>query len=204
MRETGLEEPVLLVDLQKLVGRARAVALAPGLRHIGVVELAFEPQCRGERPLARRLDARLQRPAALAARSAAGHRPGPRRCGPTRSSRISWLRMPSRRPRSAIREPLGGELDPDRLKDGAAGQHQVRPLVPDAGVGGALVVTHRPQPFDRDIHVPPIEPKTVDGAPVVTRQVQMHARDRRHGAGRAKQVKPRAALFLGDLVDERR
>src|SRR5208282_294722 len=105
----GPEEFVFLVDLQKLVGRARPVALAPGLRHIGVVELALEPQRRGKRALAGGLHARLQRPAALAARAAAAHRRRSRRCAPTPSSRIRWLRIPSRRPRSAMRSRSAGK-----------------------------------------------------------------------------------------------
>ena len=70
MRWPGSKSSVFLVDLQQLVGRARPVALAAGLRDIGVVELALEPQGRGEGALARGLHPRLQRPAALAARAA--------------------------------------------------------------------------------------------------------------------------------------
>ena len=39
----GLEELIFLVDLDELVGRARAIAFAPRLGDIRVVELAFEP-----------------------------------------------------------------------------------------------------------------------------------------------------------------
>src|SRR5271165_439419 len=105
----GLEQLVFVGDLQELKGRARAIALAPGLRDIRVVELPLEPERRGERAFAGRLDAGLQRPAALAARAAADHRQRPRRCGPTPSSRIIWVRMPSRRPRSAMRSLSAGK-----------------------------------------------------------------------------------------------
>jgi hypothetical protein len=71
---TGLEQPVFLVDLEELVGRAGAIALASGLRHVRIVELPLEPEGRGERAFAGGLDSRLQRPSALAARAASGHR----------------------------------------------------------------------------------------------------------------------------------
>ena len=145
----GLEQLVLVGDLQKLKGRARAKTLAPGLRDVGVVELALEPQRRGERALAGRLHPGLQRPAALAARAGAAHRQRALRCGPTPSSRISWLRMPSRRPRSAMRSRSAGKCDADRFENRAAREHEVRALVSDAGVGGALGVAHRAEPRDR-------------------------------------------------------
>ena len=39
----GPEQLMLVVDLDQLIGRARAVAFAARLGDIGVVELAFEP-----------------------------------------------------------------------------------------------------------------------------------------------------------------
>ena len=57
---------IALVDLDQLIGRPRPETFPLGLRHIGIVELALEPQRRGERALARRLDPRLQRAAAFA------------------------------------------------------------------------------------------------------------------------------------------
>ena len=130
MRWPGFEQLVLVVDLDQLVGGARAIALAPGLRHIGIVELALEPAgsrrasaCAPSctRVFSARPPSRPEPPPVIA--------PRPRRCGPTRSSRISWLSMPSRRPRSAIRSRSAGKLRPDRLEDGAAGQHQIGALV---------------------------------------------------------------------------
>ena len=38
-----LQQMVLVVDLDQLVGGARAIALALGARDIGIVELALEP-----------------------------------------------------------------------------------------------------------------------------------------------------------------
>ena len=43
-RDALLEEMVLVVDLDQLVGRARAIAVALGLRHIGIVELPLQPE----------------------------------------------------------------------------------------------------------------------------------------------------------------
>ena len=39
-----LEKAILVVDLDQLVGRARAIAVALGLRHIGIVELPLQPE----------------------------------------------------------------------------------------------------------------------------------------------------------------
>ena len=39
-----LEETMLVVDLDQLVGRARAIAVPLGLRHIGIVELPLQPE----------------------------------------------------------------------------------------------------------------------------------------------------------------
>src|SRR6202034_4134881 len=90
---SGLEKLVLVVDLDELVGRARPVAFAARLRDIGVVELAFEPKSGGEGALARCLDPGFERSAALATRAARRHqRSRGRRCGPTPSARIMWLR----------------------------------------------------------------------------------------------------------------
>ena len=42
--DAGLEEMVLVVDFDQLVGRARAQAVPLGLRHIGIVELPLQPE----------------------------------------------------------------------------------------------------------------------------------------------------------------
>ena len=56
----GFEEMQFVVDLDQLVGRARAIAVALGARDIRIVELAFEPERRGKRALLRGLDAHFQ------------------------------------------------------------------------------------------------------------------------------------------------
>ncbi len=43
-REALLEKVILVVDLDQLVGRARAQTVALGLRHIGIVELPLQPE----------------------------------------------------------------------------------------------------------------------------------------------------------------
>ena len=97
-----LEQAILVVDLDQLVGGARAQALAPGARHIGVVELAFEPALLRDRAVLLRLEPHRQRP--LVARR--GH--GACRGAQTSSARISSTSMPSRSPRSATRSRSHG------------------------------------------------------------------------------------------------
>ncbi len=56
----GFRNAILVVDLDQLVGRARAVALALGLRHIGIVELALQPELGRQLALAAGLDRDMQ------------------------------------------------------------------------------------------------------------------------------------------------
>ena len=42
--DSGLEKMILVVDLDQLIGRARAQAVPLGLRHIGIVELPLQPE----------------------------------------------------------------------------------------------------------------------------------------------------------------
>ena len=42
--DAALEEMMLVVDLDQLVGRARAQAVALGLRDIGIAELPLQPE----------------------------------------------------------------------------------------------------------------------------------------------------------------
>ena len=58
----GLEQAVLVVDLDQLEGGARAVALALGGGHVGIVELALEPALRGGRALLGGLQPHLELP----------------------------------------------------------------------------------------------------------------------------------------------
>ena len=45
-RDSEFEEAMLVVDLDQLVGRARAPSILLGLRHIGIVQLPFQPEFR--------------------------------------------------------------------------------------------------------------------------------------------------------------
>src|SRR5712672_466783 len=97
----GLKKVDLVVDLDELVGGARAHAFALGARHVRIVELAVEPELRGERaPLA---GAHLDLEAAFAASSGHG------RPSHTPSARIISTSMPSRKPRSATRRRSHGK-----------------------------------------------------------------------------------------------
>jgi hypothetical protein len=69
-RRAGLEKSEPVVDLGQLEGRARAVALAFGFGHVGIVELALEPSPRRRLAALARLEAHLEVPPA-------GARPGP-------------------------------------------------------------------------------------------------------------------------------
>ena len=182
----GSQQLIFLGDLDQLVGGARAPALALGLRDEGIVELALQPQRRGERALARGAHARLQRPAALAPRPAGGHAQAPaaRACGPTRSARIICVRMPSRRPRSAMRMRSAGKWRADRLENRATRQHEVGALDADAAVGGAFGVAHALQPRHRGVDLGARQPQAVDRAAVVARQIEMHAGDGGHRSRR--------------------
>src|SRR6185312_7569573 len=61
----GLEHAMLVVDLDQLEGGAGAQAFAPGARHIGIVELAFEPALLRDGALLLRLEPHRQRTFAL-------------------------------------------------------------------------------------------------------------------------------------------
>src|SRR5262249_41057465 len=105
----ALEQLVAVVELDDLVGGARAVAFRFGFRDIRVVELPLQPHGRADLAALARLDANLQVAVRLAPGPAAHiggldhqRRPSPRRPA-LRSASISEIRMPSRRPRSATR-----------------------------------------------------------------------------------------------------
>ena len=62
-----LQQMIAVVHLQQLIGGAGTISVALGARDIGVVELALQPQRRGQRALARSLDSHFQRASARAA-----------------------------------------------------------------------------------------------------------------------------------------
>ena len=112
--------------------------------------------------------------------------------------------MPSRRPRSATRSRGHGKGAADRFQDGAAGEHQIGALGADAGAGDALLVAHgqqarrSPRLISSRAH-----PAAVDAAAVVALEIEMHAGDRRHGAGGAEQMDAAQAV-AAMLARERR
>ena len=88
----GLQEAEPVVDLDELVGRAAAVALGPRPRHVGVVELALEPERRGELAALGGLDPHPQvAPAA----------PGARPPGPVAAALTPAARPSAKAPRGA-------------------------------------------------------------------------------------------------------
>ena len=96
------------------------------------------------------------------------------------------------------------EMRPDRLEDGAAGEHEIGALVADAGVGGALGVAHGAQRRDRRVDLGAASHRPSTGAAVVARQVEMHAGDRRHRPGGAEQMEARAARLVRRPARRRR
>ena len=124
------QKVVLVVDLDQLVGRARAKAFALGARHIRIVELALEPELGGER-------------AALAGSSPAPSA-SPRRRRSCAHWARRWLARRSAAPHAVLAHHLhqhafaqaaigdaqarAREGAPDRLQDRAAGKHQVGAL----------------------------------------------------------------------------
>ncbi len=97
------------------------------------------------------------------------------------SWRIISISMPSRSPRSAT-QPRRRERVADPHQDGAAGEHQVRPVGTDAGVAGPLGVARGQEPLDHAGDVGVVHPDAVDAAAVVTQQVLVDACDGGHGA----------------------
>ena len=84
--------------------------------------------------------------------------------------------------------PPAREFTPDRIQDGAAGEHKIGALGADAGIGDALLVAHGDQPIDHGSRLRVRHPAAVDAAAVVALEIEMHARDGGHGAGGAEQV----------------
>jgi hypothetical protein len=118
----------------------------------------------------------------------------PRRHAPSASA-INSDRMPSRRPRSATRSRSTAS-DADRLEDGAAGEHEVGPIRPDAGVGDARREIPGEKRATMRRHRGRIHPQPVDAPPVIPIEFEMHAGERRHGARRAEQVEAAAACDM--------
>ena len=101
----GFQEMMLVVDLGQLEGGARAKALALGARHIGIVELALQPERGRQRALLGGLDPHLERALAAPAFSprdvtAAAPADDPRR-RPRASSAPACLRAGRGRRRAA-------------------------------------------------------------------------------------------------------
>ena len=109
----GFRMLVAVVDLDQLVGGARAIALGLGALHIGVVDVALQPAARRFLQAALLLDrgssARACRRPGLLRLLGHGRAPPRQLRRQTPSSPISSLRMPSRRPRSATRSRSDGQ-----------------------------------------------------------------------------------------------
>src|SRR6202040_2279579 len=104
-------------------------------------------------------------------------------------------------------QPPARECAPDRSENGATGKHEIGALAADAGIGGPFLVAHGEQPLDHPGHLIAAHPATVDAAPLVAAQIEMHARDGGHRARRAQQVNildSTAAALARESLDEDR
>ena len=187
----GLEQIVLLVDLQQLEGRPRAITLALRPRDIGIVELALEPYLRRSDALVGGLHPLLQVAGARAGLAAViGY--APRRQTP--SSRIMFIRIPSRRPRSAMRRRSDGKRHAGSLPEWRSPPRtrsaRSRPM---HGIGGPLRRNPNARSRSRTAgHLRVAHPHAVDAPPVIALQPEVDAADGGHRAGRAEQVEIRA------------
>src|SRR5262249_26720768 len=86
-------------------------------------------------------------------------------------------------------QALARKGTPDRLEDRAAGEHEVGALGADARVRDALGVARGDEMIEHAGNLGFRHPAAVDVAPLVARQLEMHAGDRRHGPGGAEQMR---------------
>ena len=131
-----LQQAVLVVDLEELVGGARAVALALGAGDVGVVELALEPALRGRAVRLRAVFSRCFERAR--ARAALCRSPARRRAPPDAVLAHQVHQDALAQAAVGDAQAVGREGAPDRLEDGAAGEHEIGAVAADAGVRGAL------------------------------------------------------------------
>ena len=106
---------------------------------------------------------------------------------PSVSAAIRLRNMPSRMPRSATAQLFGRPDVEDRFEDCAPRDDEVRPVVADTGQALAIRCAH-PRKAARDIaHCLRGHDQAVDRAPVVLRQLEVEARQRRDRAAGAEQ-----------------
>ena len=180
-----LQQPVFVVDLDQLVGRPRAVALALGAGDVGVVELALEPALRGERCASSRVFSRCFSSRAPEPGLSLTRAP-PRRQTP--SSRIRFMRMPSRRPRSAMRRRSEGNARRIASRMAQPASTRSARSRPMQGFCGALVERRVEEVVENRGHMLVAHPHAVDAPPVVARQLEVDAADRGDGSRGAEQV----------------
>ena len=145
-----------VVDLGELVSGARAKTFALGARHIGIVDLAFEPGARGGRAafvaLEPRHDASGFAPHAVGAHHLDQHALAQTAIGDAQS--------------------LARKKSANGVEDGAAGEHEIGALGADAGIGRALVETHRHELADDARYLIVGQPAAVDAPAIVAPQAQ--------------------------------
>src|SRR6185437_11663083 len=191
-----------VIELLQLEGGARAIAQAPGLADIGVVQLALEPLPRGRLALARGLDAHRRR--ARDARRLAAAPARPLTARPRHSGSRSAVEQPEQ---DAFANAAIGDAQPpdrpgeaDRFEDGAARENHVRALAADAGMSDALLIAHRGKARRNALHMLEAQDRAVDEAAVVARQLQMNAGERRHRSRAAEHLHVAAGDLRADTM----
>ena len=95
-------------------------------------------------------------------------------------------------------QALAGPDPEQRLEDGAARQHEIGALMPDARLRHALGIGHGDQIVGNGAHVAGAEPASIDPRALVDRKLEMNAGDRGDGARGAEEM----GALAGDPVAE--
>ena len=193
--QARLQQMVAVVDLDQLVGGARAIALGLGALHVGVVEVALQPAARRFLQAALLLDAGAAARASAAGRASrlAAHRPP---LGPAAAAR----RLPRPSARSAClragrgRRRAGARLGQTRRIASRMAQPASTRSARSAPMQGLATRASKSQPSSVSIIASTfgaLHPQPVDAAAVVALEAEMDAGQRGHRAGGAEQMEAR-------------
>jgi hypothetical protein len=72
-------------------------------------------------------------------------------------------------------QALAGPGSEQRLEDGAAREHKISSLLPDARLGHAFGVAHANEVVGHDAHVSRRKPTAIDTRALIDRQLEMNA-----------------------------
>ena len=97
-------------------------------------------------------------------------------------------------------QALTGPDPQQRLEDGAARQHQIGALLPDAGLRHPLGIRHAHQIAGHVAHVARRQPATIDARALVDRKLEVDAGDGGDRAGGAEEMRAFARDPLAEAV----